>query len=238
MLMRQTHDFKRAQEWATESFGRPNLFETWMPAAGFVKAVRTANSLAFTRGVEDPYGLGLGDEVEIDPTWKNFSIPRSIASERTAEFVLAGEWDAYVISTSKFTDPETGRHRHTPLSDDQEIADFLSVHAPESSTKPGHPEIVFWSGVRSTSGELLAVAALTQWESGGFVLSSVAVHQDHRGVGLAQSLTKAVLIESALKGISTVALGVAGKNAAAIAVYEKVGFTCMGRFNYFEQSSS
>ncbi len=232
--MRQTHDFDRAQEWATELFGSPNLFETWMPAAGFVKAVGTASSLAFTRGVEEPYGLGLGDGVEIDPTWKNFSIPRSIASERTAEFVLTGQWDAYVISTSKFTDLEIDGHRHIPLSDDQEIAEFLNIHAPESSTKPGHPEIVFWSGLRNTSGELLAVAALTQWESGSYVLSSVAVHQDHRGEGLAQSLTRAVLIESAHNGISKVALGVAGKNAAAIAVYEKVGFICMGRFNYFE----
>ncbi len=230
----ETHDFVKAQEWAADIFGSPNLFQTWMPAIGFVKAVRVGTSLAFTRGDDEPYGLGLGNEVEIDPIWRSFSIPRSRSKESTSEFVLAGQWDAYVIDTSQVQESYVGRQQYLHLEDDLEILSFLEVHAPESSTKPGHREIVFWGGLRSESGELLAVAALTQWESGGYVLSSVGVHQHHRSRGLAQLLTKAVVRESATRGISKVALGVSGKNNAAIAVYEKVGFTCMGRFNYFE----
>ena len=231
----ETLDFERAQEWAKEIFGSPNLFQIWMPAKGFVKAVRAGDSLAFTRGVDEPYGLGLGSEVEIDPLWQNFSIPRAIPKELTAEFVLSGQWDSYVIETDQVPVGSLDPYQYLHLDDNLEILKFLEKHAPESSTKPGHPEIFFWGGLRGESGELLAVAALTQWESGGHVLSSVGVHEEHRGRGLAQLLTKAIVSEAAQRSIPLVALGVAGKNSAAIAVYEKVGFACMGRFNYFER---
>lgn len=232
----ETQDFEQAQEWAIEQFGGPNLFQTWMPAEGFVKAERHGNSLAFTRGRDTPYGLGLGDDLHIDPMWQTFSIPRTIPKELTADFKLAGQWDAYVIDTHKVAEFEARGYRYESPGEDRVIADFLNEHAPESSTKPGHPEIVFWRGLLNDGGDLVAVAALTQWESGGHVLSSVAVHQSFRGQGLAQLLTASIVNESAHMGISHLVLGVAGKNAPAIAAYEKVGFTCMGRFNYFERA--
>lgn len=232
----ETRDFNQAQEWSIEQFGNPNLFQTWMPASGFVKAERRGNSLSFTRDSDAPYGLGLGDDLLIDPEWKTFSIPRTIARELTADLKLAGQWDAYVIDTSKVSEIGARGYRYEGAGEDQVIATFLDEHAPESSTKPGHPEIVIWRGLFSDGGDLTAVAALTKWESGGHVLSSVAVHRSHRGRGLAQVLTASIVKESAQLGIPYLSLGVAGKNAPAIAAYEKVGFTCMGRFNYFERN--
>jgi len=232
----ETSDFAEAQGWASELFGTPNIFHIWFPSTGFVKASRSASSLAFTRSDKELYGLGLGDSVRIDSDWHTFSIPRSLPKEMTAGFVLAGQWDAYAINTQAVSDPNAGAKGYEHLMDNEEIQNFLDIHAPESSTKPGNPEILFWGGLREESGQLLAVAALTRWESGGHVLSSVGVHQDRRGKGLAQLITQSIVYESAQRGISTLALGVAGKNEPAKAAYEKVGFACMGKFNYFERA--
>jgi GNAT superfamily N-acetyltransferase len=61
-------------------------------------------------------------------------------------------------------------------------------------------------------------------------IGNVYTRRDRRGHGLAGALTSAVAAELLRTGIRTVALNVHEGNAAAIRVYERVGFTRHGQF--------
>jgi GNAT superfamily N-acetyltransferase len=119
------------------------------------------------------------------------------------------------------------------LIDTTGVEELLKVHAPDSSTYPGHPEVIFWAGIRSDNGELLAVATVVRWESGAKMISSVATRQDVRGQGLAQKLIKGIVKMSHDRGIDRLNLAVFTENLPARALYEKVGFICKGDFLYF-----
>ncbi len=59
---------------------------------------------------------------------------------------------------------------------------------------------------------------------GAAAIGNVYTHREYRGQGLAQSVTSAVTAALLAAGIQTVILNVAAHNAAAIHVYEKLGF--------------
>ncbi len=76
-------------------------------------------------------------------------------------------------------------------------------------------------------GRLLAAAGthvLSETTSAAAV-GNVFTHPDHRGKGYAALTTSAVCAELIRRGIRTIVLNVAQSNAAAIHVYEKLGFT-------------
>ena len=79
------------------------------------------------------------------------------------------------------------------------------------------------------------MACLTQWESGEKMISSVATAVHLRGEGYAQRLVAGVVRNAFDLGIERVGLAVMSENLTARKVYEKVGFTLMGDFNYFER---
>ncbi|MEI6648482.1 MAG: GNAT family N-acetyltransferase [Actinomycetes bacterium] len=148
----------------------------------------------------------------------------------TKDFALRGQWDAYGILSEPFAH-ENGIEI---LQGDEEINRFLSEHAPDSSVFAPNPEVKFWGAVRTTEGDLAAIGAMTRWESGEHIISSVATDAQLRGQGYGAALMKGLLGLANRDGIERVGLAVYAKNEAAKRLYEKVGFTCMGRFNYFE----
>ena len=79
-------------------------------------------------------------------------------------------------------------------------------------------------------GEIAAIASITQWESGEYMLSSVATHAEMRGRGFAQSVCAGVLGLSYDRGIERVNLVVLSSNTAAISAYRKLGFQEIGKF--------
>ena len=255
-----TSDYSVAREWAEDFLGRPNVATVWIPEHDFISARRTATSFSLSRAIHNPsesdsaddfsktdsgkgstlgarYGLGFGEKIPIDPAWSEFSLPRSVAKELTAEFTLDGQWDAYFISPAAFKANERSQKLSANRDDHDEdgIKVFLTTHAPTSSTYPGSNEVLSWITIRGDGGELLGVAALTQWESGGKLLSSVAVHSEKRGAGIGAAVVEASVERAAELGIEHLLLAVAKSNASAIRLYEKVGFTLLGNFNHFSR---
>lgn len=91
----------------------------------------------------------------------------------------------------------------------------------------------FFRGVRR-GGELVAVAGvqvISRHESVA-AIGNVLTHPEHRGRGLAQTVTSAVVAALKGGGIETIGLNVERSNAAAIRAYERIGFR--SRLHYFE----
>ncbi|WP_412542779.1 GNAT family N-acetyltransferase [Longispora sp. K20-0274] len=108
-----------------------------------------------------------------------------------------------------------------------EIDAVLDLALPESSVRPADGRARGWFGIR-VDGRLAAVAA--DESSPGFgLLSGIAVHPAHQGLGLGGALTAAatgtLLAEHGIAG-----LGVYSDNTRAAALYVRLGYRgCLAR---------
>ena len=227
----ETTSHRQALAWASEIIGSPNVAEFWIPEANFVSAARTPDSVSFTRSDGGLYGLGLGPNPIISPDWQKFSIFQMAPLASGADLEPKARWAAYVIQ-SRVCQTAIPIAR---IEDNAIIKDFLEQHAPDSSVFPGNPEILFWVVIKTLDDQIAALACLTQWESGEKMISSVATAVHLRGEGYAQRLVAGVVRNAFDLGIERVGLAVMSENLTARKVYEKVGFTLMGDFNYFER---
>lgn len=77
-------------------------------------------------------------------------------------------------------------------------------------------------------GELVAAAGTHIWSPGERIaaIGNVFTRPDHRGHGYATQCTAAVVRDALADGLQTIVLNVRQDNAAAIRVYEKLGFWC------------
>ena len=227
----ESTDYALAQKWAIEIAGDPNQAQLIIPEDRFIRAVRNSNSVSLTTNDEKLFGLGLGINPPIDPKWKRFTIERKAARSNYegAESVL--DLDIYSIETSLYGNSPIAMEIH----DDEEISDFLKVHAPNSSVWPGNLELVFWAGIRNDSGELIAVGAVTMWETGQKVLSSVGTAEHERGKGIATKLVAEMVATANELEFPRLGLAVRADNIAAKRAYEKVGFALCGEFTIFER---
>ncbi|MEV6524824.1 GNAT family N-acetyltransferase [Longispora sp. NPDC051575] len=105
--------------------------------------------------------------------------------------------------------------------DSAEIDAVLDLSLPESSVRPGDADAVAWYGIR-VAGRLAAVAADVSPPGFG-VVSGIAVHPAHQGLGLGGALTAAVTrVLLTEHGIAS--LGVYSDNSRASALYERLGY--------------
>ncbi len=223
--MVSTSVYAEAMEWTFERFGPLNVPRVWIPEKHFVRAVLNGESISFTRKTDEGYfGLGIGSEPAILSDWNEFALPQSLSEELTAEFTTHHRWETHSIAVSEKS------YSLEILEEDDVIETFLATHAPDSSARPGNPEIQFWGCVRNVDGEIAAIASITQWESGEYMLSSVATHAEMRGRGFAQSVCAGVLGLSYDRGIERVNLVVLSSNTPAISAYRKLGFQEIGKF--------
>lgn len=126
--------------------------------------------------------------------------------------------------------------RDTPLADDvspahwldqdadDEITEFLATAAPRSEAKPGDAGVERWAGIRDEHDQLLAVAALGWSAPSVGYLCGVATRPDAHGNGLAEQVCRLVAGE-AIRTHGAIGLMVDDDNAAAIAVYRRLGLT-------------
>ena len=224
-------DYALAQKWAVEISGDPNQAQLIIPEDRFIRAVRNSNSVSLTTREEKLFGLGLGVNPPLDPKWKRFTIERKAVKSNYegAESVL--DLDIYSIETRLYENSPMA----VEIQGDEEISDFLKVHAPNSSVWPGNPELVFWAGIRNDSGELIAVGAVTMWETGQKIVSSVGTAENERGKGLAPKLVGEMVAKAHELEFPRLALAVRADNIAAKRAYEKVGFALCGEFTIFER---
>ncbi|CAB5065017.1 unannotated protein [freshwater metagenome] len=227
----ESMDYALAQKWAIEIAGDPNQAQMIIPKEGFIKAVRNSNSVSLTRIDEKLFGLGLGINPPIDPDWQRFTVERKADVSSYLRAVPILDLDIYSIETQLFA----GSKIAEDLKGDQEISDFLTAYAPNSSVWPGNPEVVFWAGTRNESGELIAVGAVTMWESGQKVISSVGTAENERGKGHATKLVTEMVTKANEMGFPRLGLAVRADNIAAKKAYEKVGFVLCGEFTIFER---
>ncbi|MGN9845813.1 GNAT family N-acetyltransferase [Nonomuraea sp. H19] len=103
-----------------------------------------------------------------------------------------------------------------------EVAALLAADAPESYAVPGVAGVRRWAGVR-VGGQLAAVAA-DAWPAPTVgLLAGVATRAQLRGRGLAERVCRWVSREL-LRAYGRAALMVDDDNAAAITVYERIGY--------------
>ena len=227
----ESTDYALAQKWAIEIAGDPNQAQLIIPEDSFIKAVRNSNSVSLTTSDEKLFGLGLGINPPIDPKWKRFTIERKAVTSNYAGAESVLDLDIYSIETELYKDAP----KAVEIQGDTEISDFLKVHAPNSSVWPGNPELVFWAGIRNDSGELIAVGAVTMWETGQKVLSSVGTSEHERGKGFATKLVAEMVAKAHELEFPRLGLAVRADNIAAKRAYEKVGFALCGEFTIFER---
>jgi ribosomal protein S18 acetylase RimI-like enzyme len=85
------------------------------------------------------------------------------------------------------------------------------------------------------NNELVATGCLAKWESGKYILSSIATKESERGKGYGEKITRGLVALAGKEGIDEVYLAVSAKNPGAQRVYEKVGFRSLGKFHTFER---
>ena len=225
--MPSSNAYEDALTWGNSLGINRYFLELWIPRQKFLAVTMTDHSLSITREDDPVYGMGFGPRPFIDPRWRRCSITRSTQRDVTEGFTLLAQWDAYIRKTDSFDVP------YTVITNGELINNFLQTHAPESSVKFGDDEVRAWIGIFE-GDELAGLGAICQWESGGYVLSSIAIHNQKRGRKLGRVLVEALLNHAKSLGAARVGLGVFAGNTPAIRLYENLGFALMGQFNAFE----
>ena len=228
--MDRTSSFSEAMEWALSICGELNVPRVWIPEKAFVEALRDGSSISFTRKSEDGlFGLAIGSNPVVLPEWNEFALPQGVDHSLAGGATFHDDWETHAIAT------RSQSYEIEFIEEDDVIEEFLATHAPNSSARPGNPEVQFWGCVRNDRGELAAIAAITEWESEEKMLSSVATHTDMRGKGYAQRLCSGLVGLAFDRGIDRINLVALSSNVAALKVYEKIGFTCIGKFSSYSR---
>lgn len=164
------------------------------------------------------------------PPRQRLTVPRGAAALLPAWVGIedAADWD-FRHRTGP-PPPQPGEERVVRVVDESAVAAVLAVTSPGASAVPGDPAVRAWWGVVGGDGRLLACAADTSAATGVGHLSSVAVRPEARGQGLGRAVTAAVTRALLAEGRDVVTLGLYADNAAAAAMYDRLGFRHDHRF--------
>lgn len=221
-------------DWAVREsvglLGNSIFLETWIPRDKFLYGVRLDTSLTLVREDKGKFGFGFGTNPKLPDSCSRFSIETKAHTSLSNSFEIKARWNAYVKTITPEIDLED-LPEMTPT--DEEITNFLKTHAPDSSVMPGNSEIVQWATIAS-QGKLIGVAAICRWESGRYVVASVAIDKSQRGLGFGRSLMRRVDGVAYGLGIDQLCLGVMASNLSAIKLYEATGYRLLHEFSYIE----
>ena len=221
--------FEAARDFIGQRKNHLILFDTWIPERKFIELLHSNGGISIYREDETPVAFCLGENPPIRADWKELNLERESQQEIKLESNKEVEWDTYFIEL------ENAALKGEPSKNrlDEEIEKFLRDHAPDSSVFPGNNEIVEWARV-DESDRLAGVAAICRWESGEYVVASVATHSELRGRGIGTRVMAQVVDIAKRKGISRLCLGVLSQNESAKALYKKAGWKPLFEFTYLE----
>ena len=227
--MQETSEVSVALQWAAEIFGFTNVPKYYISKENFLTAYRNENSYSFVVTGDPVYGHAYGPNPHFDERWGKVAVAGS-SPERVLNC-----WPRYGFEFWATTTAPTGA-RLTILTDHALIDSILDEHAPDSSVRPGGSEEIFWGGVANEMGEIASIGVLVKWQSGQYVLASVATRAQDRGKGLATKLAAGVAAHAHSLGINEVGLGVRDNNFAAQKAYKNAGYQRLAAFtNYFRE---
>ncbi|HEY3555926.1 MAG TPA: GNAT family N-acetyltransferase [Kribbella sp.] len=177
--------------------------------------------LAVVGPVDDAARLVAGALAEVGPSYRPFGdegLIRELADRVPGlTFSAAFGW----MDVDRVPDVTTTA---AWLDGDAGVEALLRGASPTSYAWPGHPGVRRWAAVTGDRGELLSVAADAWSAPGTGFLAGVATHPVARGKGLSRQVCAFVTAEL-VKRHGRAALMVDRSNAAAIAVYERLGYT-------------
>lgn len=227
MLESTTH-LGEAKSWAQVALGAKNVAKYYLAADKFVAAYRSENSFSFLLTSKPFYGHLYGPDAFLDSRLSEVAVADD-ALPSLPGFIKDEKFQIWEAITS------SGESSLELLHDADEINSMIDEHAPGSSVRPGEKEVVFWAGLRSSEGVLMACAVVVQWSSGFHVLSSVMTRTEYRRKGLATQLCSEILAEAHSRGIATLGLGVRADNFAAQRAYTKAGFRRLAEFTNYSR---
>jgi ribosomal protein S18 acetylase RimI-like enzyme len=208
--------------WAAQGFG-PGV-RAWYDADAVAVAspdLSKHDRLAVAGSPESVARLVVGAIGEVGPSFRPFGaeqLVREVAARVPGlEFAATFGWMETVCVPSPTTTAAW-------LDGDAGVEELLIEASPSSYAWPGRTGVRRWAAVNGDHGELLSVAA-DAWSAPevGF-LAGVATRPVARGKGLSRQVCGFVTAEL-VKRHGRAALMVDGDNAAAIAVYRKLGYT-------------
>jgi ribosomal protein S18 acetylase RimI-like enzyme len=226
----------RLQEETSDPFLRWSV-----PESGLLGAWRVGESFAVarTRGLRiempAPWVLLLGEPGELSLLVK--SLPDLLGQPPGGVTVTAaayplipddrwglrvrGRWDYMVTSTPPAV-PEGVLVQE--VHDQAAIGELLDEGNADAFARPGEPGIATWLGVHDDQG-LACVGALTVTDNGGAHLRAITTAQRARRQGLAWAVSAALTVRGLRDLSPEVTLGVYTDNAAAIALYCRLGYS-------------
>jgi ribosomal protein S18 acetylase RimI-like enzyme len=209
-------------EWAAQ--GLAAGVRAWRSGTAVAVAspdVSKHDRLAIVGAAHDAVRLTAEVLAEVGPSYRPFgdeALIREVAERVDGlRFSAAFGW----MDADTIPDDTTAA---TWLDGDDGVEALLRVASPSSYAWPGHPGVRRWAAVRGEGGELLSIAA-DAWSAPGVgFLAGVATDPVARGKGLSRQVCGFVTAEL-VKRCGRAALMVDAENAAAIAVYRRLGYT-------------
>lgn len=216
-------------------------FLRWsVPDSGFLGAWRVGDSFAVarTRGLRmampAPWVLMLGEPTEVAALVEE--VPRSLGASPGGVTVSAaaypvlpadrwglsvrGRWDYLITSSAPAAAQDVLVHE---VDDFEAINGLLDAANSDAHVRPGEPRIHSWLGVTDEQG-LACVGALTVTENGGGHLRGITTAHRARRQGLGWAVSAALTVRGLRDVSPEVTLGVYSDNAAAVALYSRLGY--------------
>ena len=167
-----------------------------------------------------------------DLTVGSASLPRTAVPALPPHLRIdpANEWEWFATTTPPPVQPGEAEVRWLGEPDHDDIVRLLRTHSGRHDAEPGQEHAKRWCGIRDDAGDLVAVAAHTEFWSSVPFLASVATRSDQRGRGLGGAVTGWITRRLLEEGRPRVTLGMYSDNDVARRVYLRLGFEVVHRF--------